>query len=60
MGFVGELLSGKYGVEWYYIAGLLIFIVLFVVILVKTIRLTKPELRAYKTMIFDNDDRDPE
>lgn len=60
MGFVGELLNGKNGVEWYYIAGLLIFIVLFIIILVRTTKLTKPELKGYKTMIFESEDYDIE
>lgn len=60
MGFVGELLNGKHGVEWYYIAGLLIFIALFIVILVRTSKLTKPELKGYKAMIFESEDYDIE
>ncbi|MEE4117320.1 MAG: hypothetical protein V2I37_14205 [Marinilabiliaceae bacterium] len=55
MGFVGELMSGKYGVEWYYIAGLLIFICLFILILIRTLRLTKQEVKGYKNMVFESD-----
>ena len=56
MGFVGELMSGEYGVQWYYIVGLIIFIALFIVILFRTIRLTKPEIHSYKTSILERDD----
>lgn len=57
MGFVGDIMSGKYGIEWYSIIGLLIFIVLFVIILVRTIRMTKIEIIDYKESIFDPEDR---
>ena len=56
MGFVGELMRGEYGVEWYYIVGLLIFIILFIVILYRTFRLTKPELISYKQSILEEED----
>ncbi len=57
MGFVGDIMSGKYGIEWYSIIGLFIFIVLFVIILVRTKRMTKIEIVDYKESIFDQDDR---
>ena len=53
-------MSGKYGVEWHYIAGLLIFIALFIIILTRTLRLGKPELKNFKTMIFESEDYDIE
>lgn len=56
MGFVGDILGGKLGVELYYIVGLLIFISLFIVIVNRTIRMTKKELNGYKESILDKDD----
>jgi hypothetical protein len=56
MGFVSDILGGKLGVELYYIIGLLIFISLFVVIVNRTIRMTKKELKGYKESILDGDD----
>ncbi len=56
MGFVSDILSGKYGIDWYNIVGTLIFILLFIVILVRTIRMTKPEIIEYKESIFDLDE----
>lgn len=60
MGFVGELMRGEYGVAWYYIVGLLIFIILFIVILFRTFRLSKPELISYKRSILDEEDTNTE
>ncbi len=53
MGFVGELMSGKNGIEWYYIIGLILFIVLFAVVLYRTIHMSKSELWKIKTSIFE-------
>lgn len=55
MGFVGELMQDK-GVAGYYIIGLLIFLILFVFILIRTIRMPKKTLVKYKTDILDEDE----
>ena len=56
MGFVSDILGGKLGVEVYYIIGLLIFISLFVVIVYRTVRMTKNELVGYKESILNEDE----
>lgn len=55
MGFVGELMDNK-GIEGYYIIGFIIFVVLFVFMLVRTIKIPKNTLIEYKTAILDDDD----
>ena len=54
MGFVGELMDGVNGIHIYYIIGLFIFLALFVVVLIRTIRMPKTELVDIKTGILDN------
>ena len=56
MGFVSDILGGKLGVEVYFIIGLLIFISLFVVIVYRTVRMTKNELVGYKESILNEDE----
>lgn len=56
MGFVSDVLSGKFGVEVYYIAGLIIFISLFIVIVYRTLKMSKKELVGYKESILDSDE----
>lgn len=54
MGFVGEVLDNVKGVQYFYIAGILIFLILFVVILVRTVRMPKKEIDDIKTSILDD------
>jgi hypothetical protein len=54
MGFVGEVLDNVKNIHIYYIIGIFIFLVLFVVILIRTIRIPKTELVKMKTAILDN------
>lgn len=54
MGFVGKVMDGVEGIHLYYIIGLFIFLILFVVILVRTIRIPKKDLMEYKTAILDD------
>lgn len=56
MGFVGELMDGVKGVAGYYTIGLLIFISLFIIILIRTIRTPKAILIQHKTSILEDDD----
>jgi len=58
MGFVGEVMDSVQGIQVYYIIGLLIFIALFIVILTRTILMTKAELIEIKTAILENDNLD--
>ncbi|SMO59974.1 hypothetical protein SAMN06265379_103240 [Saccharicrinis carchari] len=58
MGYVSEVLKGVNGIQWYYIIGIAIFIILFVIIVYKTIRTPKSELNKYKNSILDEDTED--
>jgi len=55
MSFVGEVLRNTAGIQYYYIVGLFIFIILFFVVLYRTIKIPKKDLEEYKTSILDND-----
>lgn len=52
-GFVGKLLSGG-NIHIYYIVGIIMFMSLFIIILVRTFRMKKEDVIAYKTAILDN------
>lgn len=56
MGFVGEVMDNVKGVHLYYIAGLFIFLALFIVILTRTIRMPKADAIEIKTAIFDSNE----
>lgn len=56
MGFVGEVMDNVQGIHLYYIVGLLIFITLFIVILTRTILMSKAELVEFKTSILDEEE----
>ena len=53
MGFVSKLLGNDSTIQLYYTIGLLIFMGLFAVILIRTIRMKKSDITAIKTGIFD-------
>ena len=55
MGFVGEVLKKVDGMEWYYIAGILIFISLFIAIVYRTYKMPKSEILQIKQSILDDD-----
>jgi hypothetical protein len=57
MGFVGKLMGNVQNIQIYYILGLLIFIGLFIVILVRTLRMKKSDIVAIKTSIIDQDEQ---
>ncbi len=44
------------GIQWFYISGILIFIALFIIILIRTIRIPKKDLENYKNAILDQDE----
>lgn len=56
MGFVGDVLNKVNGIEIYYIAGILIFIVGFIVLIYKTFKIPKTDLLKYKTSILDQEE----
>ena len=58
MSFVGDVLKGVEGVQYFYIAGLFIFIALFVVMIYRTIKIPKKDLEKYKTSILEEDDQE--
>lgn len=58
MKMVSELLQGVDGIRAYYIAGLLIFLVLFVVLLVRTLRMPAKDANRIKNSIL-NDNENP-
>lgn len=53
MGFVSEILKEVKGVQGLYTAGVLIFLALFILILYRTLRMPKSELKKYKNSILD-------
>lgn len=55
MGYVSEVLKGVNGIQWYYIIGIAIFIILFIIIVYKTLRTPKSEINKYKHSILDDD-----
>lgn len=57
MKFVGQVMDGVMGVEWYSIVGILIFLFLFIVILVRTFSMKKHDIDAYKNAILDDDEK---
>jgi hypothetical protein len=56
MSFVGDVLKDVEGIQYFYIVGLFIFLILFFVVLYRTIKIPKKDLEKYKTSILDNDD----
>jgi cbb3-type cytochrome oxidase subunit 3 len=56
MGNVSETLSGIEGIQWYYIAGIIIFIVLFIGVLIYAYRIPKKDLNKFKNSIFEKDE----
>jgi len=56
MKFVGEVLGDVQGIQNFYIAGLIIFMGLFILVLYRTLKIPKKDLVSYKTSIFENDE----
>jgi hypothetical protein len=57
MDFVGNVMDGSSGISWFYIVGLLIFIILFIVIVYRTVKIPRNKLKSYKESILDSSDR---
>lgn len=55
MGFVSDVLRNA-GIQWYYIVGLLIFLSLFIVIIIRTYKTPKSIMKQNKESILDNDE----
>jgi cbb3-type cytochrome oxidase subunit 3 len=58
MKIVSNLLENIEGIRIYYIIGLLIFVVLFVVILIRTMKKSNKEMDEIKNSILDENDSD--
>ena len=56
MKIVSNVLENIEGIQIFYIIGLLIFVLLFVVILIRTIRMPKKETEEIKNSILDDDE----
>jgi len=56
MKIVSNLLEGIGGIQIYYVIGLLIFFILFVVIVVRTIRRPDKEINEIKESILNDND----
>jgi hypothetical protein len=57
MGFVGHVLENVTGIQWYYTIGLFIFITLFIVMIYRTLKIPKSDLKKYKETVLDQDDQ---
>ncbi len=55
---VSSLLQSMTGIHIFYVVGLLIFITLFIIIFIRTMRRPAAEMNEYKESIFN--DNDPE
>jgi len=58
MKIVSNLLENIEGIQIYYIVGLLIFVTLFIVITVRTIRMPKTEVEKIKNSILNDNELD--
>ncbi len=57
MGFAGKVMNGS-GIEIYYAIGAIIFMTLFIVIVIRTMRMKKKDLMHIKTSILEDGDTD--
>jgi tellurite resistance protein TehA-like permease len=58
MKIVSNLLENIEGIQIYYIVGLLIFVTLFIVILIRTFRMPKQEAEKIKNSILTDNETD--
>ena len=56
MRLVSNLLENIVGIQIYYIVGLLIFVTLFIIITIRTIRMPKKEVEKIKKSIINDDE----
>lgn len=59
MNFVGNVLNGVEGIQYFYIIGIFIFIGLFIVMIYRTIKIPGKDLVEYKSSILDDDKVEP-
>ena len=57
MGFAGNVLESINGIELFYIIGLFIFIIAFITLIYRTLRISKNDLNSYKNSILDQDEQ---
>ena len=58
MKIVSNLLENIEGIQIYYIVGLLIFVILFIVITIRTLRMPKNEVEKIKNSILTENETD--
>lgn len=58
MKLVSDVLEGMEGIHVFYVVGLLLFLALFIIILVRTLRRPKAEMNEIKESILSDDDTD--
>lgn len=56
MKLVSNVLESMTGIHIFYVVGLLIFITLFIIIFIRTMRRPAAEMNAYKESIFNEND----
>ncbi len=56
MGFVSDTLSGVDGIQWYYIIGIILFVVLFIGVVIHTYTIPKKDLIRFKSAIFEQEE----
>jgi len=56
MKMVSSLLESMTGIHIFYVIGLLLFITLFIIIFIRTMRRPASEMNAYKESIFNEND----
>jgi hypothetical protein len=56
MGNVSETLAGVEGIQWYYIVGIILFVVMFIGVLIYTWYIPKKDLLKFKSSIFEKDE----
>ena len=59
MKIVSNLLTSIEGIQIFYIIGLLIFVLLFIVIFIRTMRIPNPEMEDIKNSILTDGDSNP-
>jgi TM2 domain-containing membrane protein YozV len=58
MKIVSNLLENIEGIQIYYIVGLLIFVTLFIIITIRTIRMPKTEVEKIKNSILNDNEKE--
>ncbi|HOW31139.1 MAG TPA: hypothetical protein PLP88_06205 [Bacteroidales bacterium] len=56
MKMISNLLGSLSGIQWYYIAGMLIFIPMFIILVMRTLRMPRSEAENIKQSILNDND----